>query len=204
MQLDHASIESAFKRLPADASARARARSNLEAWWNDERLADYRPYIRHLVDRGAYAQLLDSFWQLLPFGTGGRRGPVGAGPNRINAYTVDLSVQGHCQYLREVLGLNGQPEVVVAYDVREFHDLRGHYRGVKGILTGLTSRDLANAAALTYAGNGVVAYVVGPLEDEPDEPICRDRFISTPELSFLIRELGAAGGLNVSASHNHP
>jgi phosphoglucomutase/phosphomannomutase len=102
------------------------------------------------------------------------------------------------------LRLDGQPSVVVAYDVREFHDLRGHYRGVDGILTGLTSRDLAKAAALAYAANGVVAHVVGPLEEEPGAPVCRDRFISTPELSFLIRELGAAGGLNVSASHNHP
>jgi len=194
----------AFGALGADDRIKARALVNLEQWLTDERLADYRPYIMHMIEHEDWAQLLDSFWRVIPFGTGGRRGPVGAGPNRINPHTINLSVQGHCEYLRDTVGLADATCVVIAYDVRQFFDLRGRYRGVAGPLDGLTSRDMARNAAMTYAANGVVAYVVGPLQDEPAAPVCSDRYISTPELSFLIRELGAAGGLNISASHNHP
>lgn len=178
--------------------------SNLAKWLEDERLEAYRPYIAHLVESGNRTGLLDAFWRVMPFGTGGRRGPVGAGPNRINPYTISLSVQGHCDYLKNVVGMDGEMSVVVAFDVRKFCDLRGVYEGVDGLLDGLSSRDLAKECARTYAANGVVAYVVGPLEDEPGIEACTDKYISTPELSFLIRELKAAGGLNISASHNHP
>lgn len=178
--------------------------ANLEAWISDDRLENYLPYIEHMVGYEKWDLLLDSFWRMIPFGTGGRRGPVGAGPNRINPHTISLSVQGHCQYLREVVGLAGDICVVVAHDVRRFSDMRGLYPGVDGILDGLTSLDMARASAMTYAANGITAYVVGPLEDEAGAPKCTDSYISTPELSFLIRELGAAGGLNISASHNHP
>jgi phosphoglucomutase/phosphomannomutase len=197
-------VTAGFETLDAGEKIKAQARDNLAQWNDDERLADYRPYIEHLIAGREWGQLLDSFWRVIPFGTGGRRGPVGAGPNRINPHTINLSVQGHCEYLRDVVGLAGNPCVVVAYDVRQFFDLRGRYRGVDGPLRELTSRDMARSAATTYAANGVTAYVIGPLEDEPDAAICTDRYISTPELSFLIRELGAAGGLNISASHNHP
>jgi phosphomannomutase len=117
---------------------------------------------------------------------------------------MTLSVQGHCDYLRRVVGIEEDVKVILAYDVRQFHDLRGAYRGVNGILDGLTSREMAKQAAMTYAANGIICYVVGPLEDEQGASMCVDRYISTPELSFLIRALHASGGLNISASHNHP
>src|SRR5262249_31819224 len=66
--------------------------------------------------------LLDAFWQVLPFGTGGRRGRVGYGPNRINPTTVAMTVQGHCEYLRRMLSDRTALCVVVANDVRIFHD----------------------------------------------------------------------------------
>lgn len=197
-------VRSGFDALDAGQDIKRRALENLEQWLTDERLADYRPYLDHLIARHDWTQLLDSFWRVIPFGTGGRRGPVGAGPNRINPYTITLSVQGHCDYLKDTVGVGERASVVVAYDVRQFFDLRGRYRGVDGPLAGLTSRDMARECATTYAANGIVAHVIGPLEEEPDAPTCTDRYISTPELSFLIRELGAAGGLNISASHNHP
>ncbi|MDD5307472.1 MAG: phospho-sugar mutase [Deltaproteobacteria bacterium] len=196
--------EQAFKGQGAADEIKAAALGNLKAWLEDPRLVDYRPYIRNLVDGGRFALLLDCFWRMMPFGTGGRRGPVGAGPNRINPFTIALSVQGHCEYLKEIFPGERDLKVVVAYDVRCFYDLRGLYKGVKGVLDALSSRDLARTAAMTYAANGVTAFVVGALADEPGRPACSDRYISTPELSFLIRELGGVGGLNVSASHNHP
>jgi phosphoglucomutase/phosphomannomutase len=197
-------IERGLAGVAAAEEIRVAALIHLAEWLEDPRLAAYRPYIEHLCATGRFDLLLDSFWRMIPFGTGGRRGPVGAGPNRINPHTVALSVQGHCDYLREIVGSRASPAVVVAHDVRVFGDLRGLYRGVDGLLAGLTSRDLARQCAETYAANGLTAWVVGPLAAEGDTPPCAGRFISTPELSFLIRELGAVGGLNVSASHNHP
>ena len=198
-----AKMKVVFDAVAADEHLRKTAFENASKWLEDETLAPYRPYIRHLVESGAGDILLDSFWRMIPFGTGGRRGPVGAGPNRINPYTVALSVQGHCDYLRQVKKLDGDICVVIAFDVRQFYDLRGIYTGVTGILENLTSRDMAKMAAETYAANGVVAYVVGPLAPEKGGAVS-DSYISTPELSFLIRELRAAGGINISASHNHP
>jgi len=193
-----------FERLGADPSVVAAALHHLKEWLEEEMYAPYLPYVDSLLGRGKYGVLLDSFWRMIPFGTGGRRGPVGAGPNRINPVTIGLSVQGHCHYLREVLGLRGDICVVVAHDVRQFLDLRGMYPGVTGPLSGLTSLDLARISATVYAANGITAHVTGPLVDGNGQKKCTDRYISTPELSFLIRAYGAAGGLNISASHNHP
>lgn len=193
-----------LEKTPGPEAAKAAALQNAKAWLTDEALTDYRPYIDHLIRTENGNLLLDAFWRVIPFGTGGRRGPVGAGPNRINPHTIALSVQGHCDYLRNVVGLKGDISVVVAFDVRRFFDLRGLYPGVDGILKNLTSRDLARMSAMTYAANGVTAYVIGALENEPGISKNTTDYISTPELSFLIRELKAAGGLNISASHNHP
>src|SRR5262249_14729705 len=88
--------------------------------------------------------------------------------------------------------------VVVANDVRIFHDISGVYRflGKDHPLLGVSSRSLGRLACEVYAGNGIVAYFASPRE--------ADAVLSTPELSFLIGELGAAGGINLSASHNPP
>jgi phosphoglucomutase len=143
--------------------------------------------------------IFDAFWQVLPFGTGGRRGKVGYGPNRLNPTTVAMTVQGHCQYLRKTFGdKSSELTVVVANDVRQFHDIGGVYRflGKSHPLLGTSSRSLAKLACEIYAGNGMVAYLA-----EPHSP---DAVLSTPELSFLINELKAVGGINLSASHNPP
>lgn len=177
------------------AEVRAAARSALEAWWNDPRLAAYRAVIAGLVARGRFDELVDAFRQVVPFGTGGRRGAVGVGPNRINPFTVAASVQGHADWLIATAGGAARPAgLVLAYDVRRFEDVRGVYGGVPSPIDGLTSRDLAELAARVYAANGFTVHLLAE----------RTRYLSTPELSFTIRALGAAGGLNVSASHNPP
>ena len=151
--------------------------------------------------------VLDAFRQVLPFGTGGRRGPVGYGPNRMNPATVAMTVQGHCNYLRGSSSNNfGATErshdatlsVVVANDVRVFTDNAGVYGflGPRHPLMGVSSRALAKLACEIYAANGIVAYLADPEDDRA--------VTSTPELSFFIVRLGAAGGVNVSASHNPP
>ena len=162
----------------------------------DDGPGSYRPLLEWMIAGGKFALLLDSFHQVMPFGTGGRRGPVGIGPNRINPYTMASSVQGHVAYLRQRFGENTGLQVVVAYDVRQYNDLRQLYPGdVPNPLLGLTSKDFAHLATAVYCAGGVGVCL---LEDELED------YLSTPELSFLIRHYGAQGGLNVSASHNHP
>lgn len=178
--------------VPADV--RAAADAHLERWWNGPRLAAYREPIAALVDGGRFEELVDAFRQVLPFGTGGRRGFVGVGPNRINPFTVATSVEGHARWLRGVFpGVTLR--VVVAYDVRRFVDARGVYGGRAGPLDGLSSRDFAEIAARVYARNGVEVHLL---------PRGASWLLSTPELSFSVRFLGAHGGMNLSASHNPP
>lgn len=191
-----AQAKEGFRSLSAPIEQQDEALKHLEHWLSQEVYAEYFPQIEWLLDTSAWSLLFDSFYRMIPFGTGGRRGPVGIGPNRINASTISTSVQGHIAYLRQLFPSISEQHVVIAYDVREFRDLRGRYNPeLPNPLIGMSSQDLCHLAARIYAANGVTAHIL-PLED--------NTFISTPELSFLIREYKAQGGLNISASHNHP
>jgi phosphoglucomutase/phosphomannomutase len=188
-------FENGFGTVGVPEQYRKDALRQLGAWWSQPRYAAFRPQIESLAKREKWDVLLDSFYRVVPFGTGGRRGPVGVGPNRINQDTVVTSVQGHVNWLRRRFP-NQALRVVIAFDVRVFRDLRGLYdASVPNPLLGMRSRDFARLAAGVYAANGVEVYTVSGNDDY---------FMSTPELSFAIRDLKAHGGLNISASHNHP
>ena len=200
-----------------DAGQEAAAR--LRRWMSGEiPYAEPEIIARHLED-ARLALVFDSFRQVLPFGTGGRRGPMGYGPNRMNPSTVAMTAQGHSNYLKASFPENirhegspagslhdkaedhspGQPlSVVVANDVRVFTDNAGVYGflGPGHPLLGLSSRSLARLACEIYAANGIVSYLAEPDDD--------GAVTSTPELSCFIVQLDAAGGVNVSASHNPP
>ena len=193
-----------FQTLRLDAEIKRSASAHLEDWLDHDKFAslldgessDYRSLVEWMITAEKFELVLDSFYQVMPFGTGGRRGPVGIGPNRINPYTIASSVQGHVEYLRRKFPEGSDLKVVVAYDVRRYSDLRGIYPpDVPNPVSGLSSKDFAHIAASVYCAAGVVVYM---LSDELDD------YLSTPELSFLIRQFEAHGGLNVSASHNHP
>lgn len=152
---------------------------------------------RHLGEQHL-ALLFDAFWQVLPFGTGGRRGKVGYGANRLNPTTVAMTVQGHCHYLKTAFPQRTDLAVVIANDVRVFNDVAGVYQflGDAHPLLGVSSRSLGQLACEIYAGNGIIAYFAEPRNDAA--------MLTTPELSYVIGELGAVGGINLSASHNPP
>ena len=85
--------------------------------------------------------------------------------------------------------------MVIVYDVRRFADLNGTYnRELPNPLLGLESQDFCRIAAEVYAAMGFRTFVPEQGSD----------FVSTPELSFTIRQLGTSAGLNISASHNPP
>ncbi|HEY8380129.1 MAG TPA: hypothetical protein VIK91_26750, partial [Nannocystis sp.] len=102
-------------RLPADVE------HTLSRWLSEPRYAEERPALTALVAEAAAgsatarAEILDAFSQVLPIGTGGRRGQVGPGPNRFNKVVVRETAQGLVAAMRAA---GDTPQVVVVYDTR--------------------------------------------------------------------------------------
>ena len=185
-----------IRNIAADDALKEQALKYLQQWLTDPQFAAYRPQLEWLIDGQQWPGLLDRFYQILPFGTGGRRGAVGVGPNRMNLWTLAASVQGHCEYLKERFPGVEPLRVALAFDVRQFEDKRKQYNpSLPNPVLHLSSRDLAQHAAGVYVANGIHASIL-----PPDSK----RFLATPELSFVIRYFHAHGGLNISASHNPP
>ncbi len=176
----------------------AAAADRLRSWMSGTLPFTYPEMLERHLDESRLNLLFDCFWQVLPFGTGGRRSPVGYGSNRLNPTTITLTVQGHCEYLRKTFPKADSLAVIVANDVRVFNDFAGVYKflGPTHPLSGISSRSLGKLACEVYAGNGITAYCAEPQADYS--------VLSTPELSYLIRKIKAVGGVNISASHNPP
>jgi phosphoglucomutase len=185
-----------IQALQFEDTIKNKALAYLKDWLAKPEFAAYRPQIQWLIQELHWPGLLDRFYQILPFGTGGRRGPVGIGPNRMNQWTLGASVQGHCEYLRERFPGVEPLQVVLAFDVRRFEDVGRNYNPkLPNPVLHQTSKDLAHYAAGVYIANGIHVHILPPESK---------RYLATPELSFAIRELKAHGGLNLSASHNPP
>ena len=93
------------------------------------------------------SQLEDAFYKDLEFGTGGLRGIMGVGTNRMNKYTVGIATQGYANYLNKSF-----PEVKVAIA----HDVRNH------------SRFFAEIAAHIFAANGIKVYLFEAIRPTPE------------------------------------
>src|SRR5438552_853836 len=153
-----AEARSGFQSIQVDESVKAQALEYLRQWLYEPDFAPYRPQLDWLIAQKQWAGLLDRFYQILPFGTGGRRGPVGIGPNRMNSWTLSASVQGHCEYLKERFPGVSPLRVVLAYDVRRFEDKRRNYNPeLPNPVLYLSSRNIAQHAAGVYAANGIHA-----------------------------------------------
>lgn len=149
-----------------------RVQTQYQLWMQDPAIdARTKAELQAIADQPK--EIEDRFYRDLEFGTGGLRGVIGAGTNRMNAYTVGRATQGLAQYVKSSAKAGAIPSVVIAHDSRH------------------QSPEFALEAALVLAGNGIKAYVFDALRP-------------TPELSFAVRELGAAAGIVVTASHNPP
>ena len=189
-------VRDGFKAIDADPALKERALANLQTWLSHPDFAAYRPQLEWLVASAKWSLLVDSFYQVMPFGTGGRRGAVGIGPNRMNLWTLGASVQGHCDYLKERFPGVNPLQVVLAFDVRQFEDKRKVYNSaLPNPVLHLSSREFCQYASGVYAANGIHSHILAPESK---------RYLPTPELSFSIRFLRAHGGLNMTASHNPP
>jgi phosphoglucomutase len=131
-----------------------------------------RAEIQALRDAQNEKELYERFYQELEFGTGGLRGLMGAGLNRMNRYTVGRATQGLANYmLAHAPGKREDLAAVIACDSR------------------LNSDVFAREAACVLAASGIRVYLF-------------DRLRPTPELSFAVRHLRATAGIVVTASHN--
>ena len=140
----------AVEEAHCEGKLSAEARANLTKWLTEPQYAAFRADVQRLVDAGNWAELNDSFYTIIPFGTGGRRGPMGVGPNRMNLRTVGESTQGLCRYIARLGKQATARGVVVAYDVR-------HH-----------SRDFAEETARVLAGNGVKGYLFEQFRPTPE------------------------------------
>src|ERR1700744_3252143 len=92
------------------------------AWLNGNYDDDVKQEIQARLDNKAYTELTDSFYRDLEFGTGGLRGTMGPGTNRINKYTIGAATQGLANYLKKNYP-NEKIKVAIAHDSRNNADL---------------------------------------------------------------------------------
>ncbi|MDR1603705.1 MAG: phospho-sugar mutase [Gracilibacteraceae bacterium] len=147
-----------------------RTEANLRFWTEDPYFSpETRTELLNITDP---RETEDRLARDLEFGTGGMRGKLGAGTNRMNIYVVRKLTQGLADaVLAEGGSAAAQRGVVIAYDSRRF------------------SPEFARETALVLGTNGIRAFLFTGLRP-------------TPELSFAVRHLGAAAGVMVTASHN--
>jgi phosphoglucomutase/phosphomannomutase len=181
-----------FKTLDVSQKYVDAALKWLEVWLSDSMFSEYVHQIQYLIENERWNFLLDAFYQVIPFGTGGRRGLVGIGPNRINTWTIQASAQGHSQYLINMFGDEAkQRGVILTYDVRKYVQKGIYDDSAPNPVMDLDGRKLAIAAAEVYTANQIKVYLY-------------EETRSTPQLSFTIRHLNAISGDMFSASHNLP
>lgn len=185
-------IEKGFEKINIDKKYKENALKFIELWLTDPQFADYVPQIEYLVKQANWDTLLDCFYQIIPFGTAGRRGEVGIGPNRINTWTIMSSAQGHSQYLIQKFGEEAKSRgVVISYDVRIYKETDIYDTKRKNPIYNLDCKILSEVAATVYAYNGIRTYLF-------------KNYTSTPEMSFMVKYKNAVAGDMISASHNPP
>ncbi len=121
-----------------------------EAWLTDAYDETTRAEVRRMLDAADKTELIESFYKDLEFGTGGLRGIMGAGSNRMNIYTVGAATQGLANYLKEAFADEAEIKVVVGHDVRN------------------NSRKFAEIVADIFSANGIKVYLFDSFRPTPE------------------------------------
>jgi phosphoglucomutase len=124
-------------------------RNKAAAWLGSEFDADTRNEVQHMLDHDEKT-LIDAFYKDLEFGTGGLRGIMGAGTNRMNIYTLGMAAQGQANYLIKHFGKEAGIKVAIAHDCRR-----------NSIL-------FARTAAGIFVENGFTVYLFESLRPTPE------------------------------------
>ncbi|MDE6086427.1 MAG: phospho-sugar mutase, partial [Muribaculaceae bacterium] len=119
-------------------------------WLGDGYDAETRAEVQRMLDADDKTELIESFYRDLEFGTGGLRGIMGAGSNRMNIYTVGAATQGLANYLKE--NFADLPEIKVAVG----HDVRNN------------SRKFAEIVADVFSANGITVYLFDSFRPTPE------------------------------------
>lgn len=121
-----------------------------QAWLSETYDQETRDQVRAMLQSEDKTDLINSFYKTLEFGTGGLRGIMGAGINRMNIYTVGAATQGLSNYLK--IAFSDLPVIKVAIG----HDCRNN------------SRKYAEASAKIFAANGFQVYLFEDLRPTPE------------------------------------
>ncbi len=119
-------------------------------WLSDGYDEDTRREVKRMLEADDKTELIESFYKDLEFGTGGLRGIMGAGSNRMNRYTVGAATQGLANYLKEAFA--DLPQISVAVG----HDVRNH------------SREFAEIVANVFSANGIKVYLFDSFRPTPE------------------------------------
>ncbi len=125
-------------------------RAKAQKWLSDTYDAETRAQVQALLDNEDSTELVDSFYRSLEFGTGGLRGIMGVGTNRMNIYTVGAATQGLSNYLKKNFAGLEQIKVAIGYDCRN------------------NSRLFSETSAKIFAANGIKAYIFDDLRPTPE------------------------------------
>ncbi|MDR1553929.1 MAG: phospho-sugar mutase [Prevotellaceae bacterium] len=119
-----------------------------QIWLGDKYDEETRRQVQYLIDNDTH-ELVESFYRTLEFGTGGLRGIMGVGSNRMNKYTVGMATQGLANYLKKEIE-NEEIKVAIAYDCRN------------------NSNFFAKIASSVLSANGITVYLFDSLRPTPE------------------------------------
>ncbi len=125
-------------------------RAKARTWLGSGYDASTQEAVRAMLDNADTTELVDAFYRDLEFGTGGLRGIMGAGSNRMNRYTVAAATQGLANYLLREFATLPQISVVIGYDCRN------------------NSRFFADTTAAVFSANGIRVYLFEELRPTPE------------------------------------
>ncbi len=128
----------------------AQCEAKAEQWLSPSFDEETRMAVRKMIKSSDKTELIESFYKDLEFGTGGLRGIMGAGSNRMNIYTVGMATQGFANYLKKNFKDRSSISVVVCYDCRN------------------NSRKFAEAVADIFSANGIKAYLFDDMRPTPE------------------------------------
>ena len=120
-----------------------------KSWLSDQYDEETRKKVQNLIDNDPN-ELTESFYRILEFGTGGLRGIMGVGTNRMNIYTVAMATQGLANYIRMKFADMKRPQIAIAYDCRN------------------NSKEFAQITADVMTANGIKVFLFRALRPTPE------------------------------------
>ena len=137
-------IEKASSHLSKEAVA------NLKIWLTESEFSSYQDEIKTLIENSSWKELEDVFYTHIRIGTGGIRGKIGLGPNRINLRTIGEAAQGLSNFIEDFGDEAKKKGVVVSHEARK------------------NSREFAKLCCEVLAANGIKSFLFSGIRSTPE------------------------------------